>query len=67
MTLNQYMNYNFGKIILLIFMIITAIYLFSCTPEPVKEIDEDFMEKYVKRAEAKFRQDSINQGLIKSK
>ena len=65
MTLNQYMNYNFGKIILLIRMIGTSIYLFSCTPAPVKEIDEALMEEYVKRAEEKFRQDSINQGLIK--
>lgn len=61
MTIKSYLNNNFNNFFFLFCLIIlTAFYLFSCTPEPPKEIDEDFMEEYIERAEAKFRQDSID-------
>ena len=60
-TTNQFINYNFNKIILSILMIGTAIYLFSCGSAPLKELpDDNFMEEYMKEAEAKFKQDSTD-------
>jgi len=60
-TARQYFGYNFKKILFIFcLLVLTAMYLFSCTPEPQSEIDDNFMEKYYKQAEEKFLQDSIN-------
>ena len=58
MTLQSYLNNNFNTF-LLILMVLMALYLFSCGSVPLKELpDDNFMEEYMKEAEAKFKEEA---------